>query len=502
MSARRRFRPVTKDVVKALTDAIGADAVLADAESLERYAHDESEDLFAPPEVAVRPRSTADVSAVLKIASREHVPVTPRAAGTGLSGGAIPVWGGIVLSVEKMDRVLEVLPDDLMAVVQPGVVTQRLQEQVEAIGLYYPPDPASRGSCTIGGNIAENAGGPHCVKYGLTRDYVLALEAVLPDGSVMRTGGRLRKDVAGYDLTRLLVGSEGTLAVVTEATLRLIPLPRARRLLLSPFDDLSAAAQAISAIYRARIVPSALELVERSAIEAGRAHLAVPVPYADAEAQLLVEVDGQDDAAVDADAARIGEVLLAAGARDVALADTPAKERDLWRLRRALGEAVKKVASYIECDTAVPPSRVPDLLKGVRAVAARFGIRQISYGHAGDGNIHVNVLLDDPDPAHREATLRPAIEAIFDVAASLGGTITGEHGVGCVQSRYLAKCRDATSIAAMRAIKAALDPAGILNPGKVFFADQPTEVLPRRPRARPAPPPPAASNPARAGEGR
>jgi glycolate oxidase len=477
--------------VRALQDAIGPDAVLSDAADLERYAHDESEDLFAPPEVAVRPRSTAEVSAVLKIASKERIPVTPRAAGTGLSGGAIPVWGGIVLSVEKMDRVLEVLPDDLMAVVQPGVITQRLQEQVEAIGLYYPPDPASRGSCTIGGNIAENAGGPHCVKYGLTRDYVLSLEAVLADGSVLRTGGKLRKDVAGYDLTRLLVGSEGTLAVVTEATLRLIPHPRARRLLLAPFDDLDVAGRAISAVYRARIVPSALELVERSAIEAGRAHLGVPVPFADAEAQVLVEVDGPDDAAVDADAARVGEVLLAAGALDVAIADTPAKERDLWRLRRSLGEAVKKVASYIECDTAVPPSKVPDLLRGVRRVAKQFGIRQISYGHAGDGNIHVNVLLDDPDPIRRETTLRPAIEAIFDVATSLGGTITGEHGVGCVQSRYLPKCRDPVALAAMRAVKRALDPEGILNPGKVFFDDQPTEVLPRRPRARPAPPPAA-----------
>ena len=489
MSATRRFRPVTREVVSALTDALGPDSVVADAAELERYAHDESEDLFAPPEVAVRPRTTAEVAAVMAIATRERIAVTPRAAGTGLSGGAIPLWGGIVLSIEKMDRVLEICPDDLMAVVQPGVITQRLQEQVEAIGLYYPPDPASRGSCTIGGNIAENAGGPHCVKYGLTRDYVLSLEAVLPDGRVMRTGGKLRKDVAGYDLTRLLVGSEGTLAIVTEATLRLIPLPRAHRLLLAPFDDLDRAAKAISAIYRARVMPSALELVERSAIEIGRAHLDVPVPYPDAEAQVLVEVDGNDDAAVDADAARVGEVMLEAGALDVALADTPAKERDLWRLRRSLGEAVKKVASYIECDTAVPPSRVPDLLRGVRAVAKRFGLRQVSYGHAGDGNIHVNVLLDDADPARREAALRPAIEAIFDVAASLGGTITGEHGVGCVQSRYLSKCRDPVAIATMRAVKAALDPLGILNPGKVFFDDQPAGALPRRPRARYAPPP-------------
>jgi glycolate oxidase len=362
------------------------------------------------------------------------------------------------------------------------VITQKLQEAVEAVGLCYPPDPASRGSCTIGGNVAENAGGPHCVKYGLTKDYVLSLEVVLADGRVLRTGGRLRKDVAGYDLTHLIVGSEGTLAFVTEVTVRLIPLPRHRRLVLAPFGDLDRAAAAISALYRARVVPSALELMERSALAAAQAHLGVPVPHADAEATLLVEVDGNDEAAVDADLARLAEVLTEAGALDAVLADTPQKERDLWRIRRCIGEAVKKMSSYVECDTAVPPSRLPDLIRGVRAAAARYGVRQITYGHAGDGNLHVNVLSDDADPARRESALRPAIEAIFDVATGLGGTITGEHGVGCVASRYLGKCRDANAIAAMRAVKEALDPQGILNPGKIFDAP-PVEPIPRRPKA-------------------
>jgi glycolate oxidase len=367
-------------------------------------------------------------------------------------------------------------------VVQPGVVTERLQQEVESRGLYYPPDPASRGSCTIGGNVAENAGGPHCVKYGLTRDYVLSLEAVLPDGRVMRTGGKLRKDVAGYDLTHLLVGSEGTLAVVTEATLRLIPLPRFRRLLFAPFPDLDAAARGIPALSRARITPSAVELMERAALAAAERHLGQSIPGGDAEASILVEIDGNDEAALDAELARVAEVLEASGARDVVLADSPQKERDLWRIRRCIGEAVKKISSYIECDTAVPPSRVPDLIRGVRAAAAKFGVRQVSYGHAGDGNIHVNVLTDDPDPAHRERSLRPAIEAIFEVATGLGGTIPGEHGVGCVQSRYLPTCRDANAMAAMRAIKAAFDPLGILNPGKVL-EPPPVEPVPRRPKA-------------------
>jgi glycolate oxidase len=463
-----RFTPLSPDVVRRLVEALGADAVVLPGPDLERYGRDESEDLFVPPEAAVLPRTTEEVSRVLAIAHAENVPVTPRGAGTGLSGGAVPAFGGIVLSVARMDRILEIDEANLMAVVEPGVVVERLQDAVAAKGLYYPPDPASRGSCMIGGNIAENAGGPHCVKYGLTRDYVLSLEAVRADGRVFRTGGKLRKDVAGYDLTQLLVGSEGTLAVVTEATLRLIPLPPHRRLMLVPYDDLDLAARGIPAIYRARVTPSALELVEKAALQAAQEHLSRPVPYADSEAVLLVEVDGGDESAVEAEAQRVAEALLAEGAADVVLADTPAKERDLWRIRRCLGEAVRSISPYVECDTAVPPSRVPDLIRGVRAVAERFGVRQISYGHAGDGNIHVNVLADDPDRERRDRVLRPAIEAIFDVAVSLGGTITGEHGVGCVQSRYLSKCRDPVALETMRAVKRALDPKGILNPGKVL----------------------------------
>ncbi len=468
MDPKQRFRPVTPDLVRALEQAVGVDGVIAQGPDLDRYGRDESEDLRVKPEVVVRPRTTEQVSRVMALAHAARVPVTPRAGGTGLSGGAIPVHRGITLSVDRMDRILEIDEDNLMAVVQPGVVTERFQDEVERRGLYYPPDPASRGSCTIGGNVAENAGGPRCVKYGLTKDYVLALEAVLADGRVFRTGGKLRKDVAGFNLTQLLVGSEGMLAVVTEATLRLVPLPRFRRLLLAPFDDLDRAARGITAIYRTRITPSALELVERAALKAAEEHLARPVPHSDAEATIFVEVDGNDEAAVEADLLRVGETLTEAGALDTLLADTPAKEKDLWRIRRCLGEAVKKLANYVECDTAVPPSKIPDLLRGVREVAARFGIRQISYGHAGDGNIHVNVLTDDADRERRQRVLRPAIEAIFDVAVSLGGTITGEHGVGCVQSPYLSMCRDETAISVMRAVKAALDPEGILNPGKVL----------------------------------
>ncbi|MDA1195234.1 MAG: FAD-binding protein [Planctomycetota bacterium] len=467
------FAPVTPDVIAALEAIVGAANVVTRDPELLLYGRDETEDLQYRPEVAVRPIDTRQVAQVMELAHEAGIPVTPRGAGTGLSGGALPVFGGIVLSVDRMNKILEIDERNLMARVQPGVITGVLQEAVAEKGLYYPPDPASNGSCMIGGNIAENSGGPHCVKYGLTKDYVLSLEAVLPDGQVFRTGGKLRKDVAGYNLTQLLVGSEGTLAIVTEATLRLIPMPAYRRTLLAPFDSLDTAARAIVAVYQSRITPSALEIVEKAALAAAVEHLGRNVPYADAEAQILLELDGHDEQALDRDVERVGEVLLEVGALDVMLADSPAKERELWSVRKCLGEAVKKQAAYIECDTAVPPDRVPDLLRGVREVAARFGIRQISYGHAGDGNIHVNVLTDDTDHARRTERLRPAIEAIFQVAVGLGGTITGEHGVGCSQSRYLHLCRDPVSLAVMRAIKDAFDPRGLLNPGKVLPAEIP-----------------------------
>ncbi|MDJ0974472.1 MAG: FAD-linked oxidase C-terminal domain-containing protein [Planctomycetota bacterium] len=470
------FAPVTPEIVERLQTIVGAANVIHRDPELAVYGRDETEDLQYRAEVAVKPRTTAEVQAVMRLSDETGIPVTPRGAGTGLSGGALPVFGGIVLSVERMNDILEIDEANLVARVQPGVINQVLQEAVGEVGLYYPPDPASWGSCQIGGNIAENAGGPHCVKYGLTKDYVLSLEAVLPNGDVFRTGGKLRKDVAGYQLGQLLVGSEGTLAIVTEATLRLIPKPAHKRVLLAAFDSLDTAANAIVAVYKSRITPSTLEIIEKAALEAAEEHLGRPVPYSDAEAQILVEVDGFDEESVDRDLMRVGEVLMEAGALDAMLADTPAKEEELWSVRRCLGEATKKVAAYVECDTAVPPSAVPELLRGVRRVAAEYGIRQISYGHAGDGNIHVNVLTDSPDREERERKLTPAIEAIFAVATSLGGTITGEHGVGCAQSRYLKLCRDPVAMRVMKGIKDAFDPKGLLNPGKVFEAKIPPPV--------------------------
>ncbi len=466
----RPYATVTPADADALAAIVGSDAVVtaSDEARLLVYGRDETADWQYRPDVVVLPSRTDQVAAILAHASSRRLPVTPRGAGTGLSGGALPVFGGIVLCVERMNRIVEIDVANRMVRVQPGVINQVLQDEVGRHGLAYPPDPASAGSCQIGGNLAENAGGPHAVKYGVTKDWVLALEAVLASGETMRTGGKLRKDVAGYNLTQLLVGSEGTLAVITEATLRLIPRPPARRALVAPFDDLDVSAHAMVAVFRSGIQPSTLEVVEGAALHAAAAHLGRPVPHQDAAGWLMLEVDGSDDDLVERDVRRAGEILLDAGARDVLVADTPARERELWAVRRCLGDAVKKQATYVECDTAVPPASVPELFRGVREIAERLGVRQISYGHAGDGNIHVNVFADDVDPAARDRRLGPAVEAIFDLAVSLGGTITGEHGVGCLQSRHLPKCRDPVAIATMRAIKDALDPAGILNPGKVL----------------------------------
>ena len=327
--------PITADILGRLRDALGPDHVLTTG--IEKYAHDETEDFEFPPDVVVRPGSTADVVNVLRLASQFRIPVTPQAARTSLSGGALCVRGGIALSMERMARIRDIDEGNLFCVVEPGVITQTLQEEVEKRGLFYGPDPASRGSCTIGGNIAHNAGGPRALKYGVTKDWVTGLEAVLPSGEILRSGGKLMKNVAGYNLTQLLVGSEGTLAVVTEATLKLIPRPAFARTLLAPFGDVVSAARAVTEIFKARIVPCACEYMERAAVEAAERRKGVKLPVS-GEAVLLIEVDGSDEALLERDAERIAEICMAAGAPDVYPADDPEKRRFVWDLRRSIGE--------------------------------------------------------------------------------------------------------------------------------------------------------------------
>jgi glycolate oxidase len=462
------FGKVTPDVIEALRGACGAPWVLTSAEDREPYGSDETEDLWFDPEVVVRPRTAAEVSAVMRIATARRVPVTPRAAGTGLSGGALPVRGGIVLSLDRMNAILEIDRENLVAVVEPGVITQHLQEECEKVGLYYPPDPASRGSCTLGGNVAENAGGPHAAKYGVTKDFVLGLEAVLPNGDLMKPGGKLLKNRTGYSLAQLLVGSEGTLAIVTRIWLKLVPLPRLRRCMLVPFPTLESAAAGVSRIYAAGLWPAALEFMEKDAIRLAADHLGIPVPGGDAEALLLVEFDGNHEDAVDGELARAGEICLEAGAIDCLLPESPTRQEEIWRVRRAIGEAVKKTSVYKEEDTVVPRAALPDLVRGVKEICGRAGVRVVCYGHAGDGNLHCNVLRMGMDEAAWNDRLPGVVEEIFRLTVALGGMISGEHGIGWVQRRYMPIACPPAEIEAMRAIKRAFDPLGILNPDKML----------------------------------
>jgi glycolate oxidase len=425
--------------------------------------------LRADPEVVVRVTSAEQVAEVFKLAQRERIPVTPRGAGYGLSGGAVPVLGGIVLSTEKMNRILEIDKENLMITVEPGVITDNVHQAVEAEGLFYPPDPASLESCTIGGNIAEGAGGPRAVKYGVTQDYVCGLEAVLPSGQIITCGGKLVKNVTGYNLIQLLIGSEGTLAVVTKIILRLLPLPKLRVDLLVPFNDFQAAADTVSDIIAQRIIPTAIEFMERDIVLASERYLEKEVPFHDAAAQLLIQLDGNHQEAMDADYNQVADICLENGALDVLVALKPRERDRLWEARRAIVDALnaESPVNHME-DVVVPRSEIPALLEGIRGIAEGYDVRIVSFGHAGDGNVHVNVLKDDiTDKRWGEMVPRVVIE-MYKLTLALGGTITGEHGIGATRRQYLPLALGQAQVQIMEKIREVFDPNHILNPAKIF----------------------------------
>jgi glycolate oxidase len=466
------YNEVTPRIVDALRQIVGPHNVFFgpdDAERLEPYAHDETVGLRAEPETVVRATTAEQISQIFKLAQRERVAVTPRGAGYGLSGGSVAVHGGIVLALETMNRILEIDKENLMVTVEPGVITGDIHRAVEAEGLFYPPDPASLDSCSIGGNVAENAGGPRAVKYGVTRHYVCGLEAVLPSGDIITCGGKLVKNVTGYDLVHLLIGSEGTLAVVTKIILRLIPLPKVQIDLLVPYDDFQAAADTVSDIIAHRIVPTTMEFMERDSILAVEELLQKEIPHDDAAAHLLIQLDGNRWEEVDADVDVVGELCLEHGARDVFVAKDSRNRDRLWEARRSIIDALNHASpiNHME-DVVVPRAELPSLLSGIKKIAAQHDVRIISFGHTGDGNVHVNVLKDDIPDDRWEALVPAVTEEMYRLTLSLGGQLTGEHGIGATRRRYLPLALEEPQIEVMRRIRDAFDPHHILNPGKIF----------------------------------
>lgn len=453
-------------LLAALHGAVPGDAIATDPDTLARYARDESEVDPQVPGAVVFATSTSDVSRVLAAASQRGVPVTPRAAGTGRVGGAVPVRGGVVLSLERMNRIRGVEGDDLYAVVEPGVVTGRFQEAVAREGFLYGPDPSSWETCTLGGNVAANAGGPRAFKYGVTRDWVLGLEVVRGDGTVMRVGRRTRKGVVGYDLTALVVGSEGTLGVVTEATLRLLPRPGAVVTVLCALPDEDRIGPAVSAALGRGVLPRCVELLDGETLAVVRPESQVPIPP-EARALLLIELDGEPGD-LGPQLERLANALTDAGALEVRTATDVQGREALWSARRRMSRTLRTLArNKMSEDVAVPRSRLGALIAEIRRISADVGVRMPAYGHAGDGNLHVNFLWDGPDEWPR---VRTAIRRLFEATIALGGTLSGEHGLGVLKAPYLPLEQPADLIAFQEQLKHLFDPRGILNPGKVFPA--------------------------------
>jgi glycolate oxidase len=456
--------------VEELKKIVGENFVFADEESLQHYGHDETERLQFNPEVVVKPRTTEEISAIMKMCNRDLIPVTPRGAGTGLSGGALPHLGGVLISCERMNSIIEIDERNLQITTEPGVITEILMNAVKEKRLFYPPDPSSRGSCFIGGNIAENSGGPKAVKYGVVKDYVLNLEVVLPSGEIIWTGANVLKNSTGYNLTQLMVGSEGTLGFVTKIVLRLIPLPKYDLLMLVPFTNLEKASEAVSAIFRAGFTPSGLELVEIDALQIVSKMVdshAVPVGD-DIAAHLIVEVDGNDLDVLMKDMEAIAELMVEYDGGEVFFADDANQKTELWKLRRRVAEAVKTAGYTIEEDTVVPRAELPKLIKGVKELGKQYGFHAVCYGHAGDGNLHIRINHPTIKNSHGSEEMTNALRALFQLVKSLGGTVSGEHGIGLIQKPYMDIVFNNANIQLMRAIKKAFDPNNILNAGKIF----------------------------------
>ena len=459
-----------KNIVDALQVIVGTSFVFTDETTCKDYGHDETEDYNFPPHVLVKPANTLEISQIMKLANDNKIPVVPIGGRTGLSGGALSIHGGIGLSMERLNKILSIDEQNLQVITEPAVITQVLREAVLEKGLFYPVDPSSMGSCFIGGNIAENSGGARAVKYGVTKDYVLNLEVVLPNGEIIWTGANTLKNSTGYNLTQLMVGSEGTLGIVTKIVLKLWPKNNHNVLMLVPFYKSEQACEAVSAIFRAGIVPSALEFMERDALDWTMKFIdGVSVPIKEnIQAHLLIEVDGNYPDILFQEAEKIMNVVEAFEIDAVLFADTEEQKNALWKMRRAVGEAVKSNSIYKEEDTVVPRYELPKLLKGVKEIGNKYGFQSVCYGHAGDGNLHINIVKGEMTDENWKTEVPKGITEIFELTVALKGTLSGEHGIGYVQKNYMSIAFSTMELQLMKGIKKVFDPNNILNPGKIF----------------------------------
>lgn len=461
---------VSEILLSQFKSIVGDAYVLYDEEDRTRYGRDETEHLLYLPDVVIKPRTAQEISAIFKICNEYRIPVTPRGGGTGLSGGALPHLGGVVIAMERFNQILEIDERNLQVITEPGVITELLQDAVKEKGLFYPPDPSSRGTCFIGGNIAENSGGPKAVKYGVVKDYVLNLELVLPSGEIIWTGANVLKNATGYNLTQLVVGSEGTLGIVTKIVLKLIPLPKHDLLMLVPFRSLEKAGEAVSAIFRAGFTPSALELVEIDALKIVSDMVdssAVPVTP-DTEAHLIIEVDGNHLDTLMQEMEAIAELMSDYEGGEVYFADDSQQKAELWKLRRRAAEAVKLQGYNLEEDTVVPRAQLPALIRGVKELGRQYDFKAVCYGHAGDGNLHIRIKKEGVQNSQDDPAMIECLRALFQLVHQLGGTISGEHGIGLVQKGYMDIVFNSTQMEIMRGIKKVFDPNQILNVGKIF----------------------------------